>query len=170
MQRKRSWRVRSILNVCEQLANKSAEAVCFLFCFLILSEEGKQNTRSHRRAYHTGHVRTHGVHKQEVRRILLLTYGLRNASSHWHGRYTRRTDKWVDLLTLREEEVHKLSEEQTTCSTTAKCKDTEYKDTDSTEVEERISSSCCTNRDTEEDNNDIHQLVLCSFSKTVNNT
>ena len=96
----------------------------------ILSQECQQDTCSYCRTDNTCYVRTHCVHQEEVRRILLLTNGLRYASCHRHSRNTSRTNERVDLLTLREEEVHKLREEQTTCSTTAEREDTEHEDKD----------------------------------------
>ena len=76
-----------------------------------LAEEGQQNTCRHCRTYHTRYVRTHSVHKEEVRLVVLLTYALRYTGCHRHCRYTCRTDKWVNLVTLLSKQVHKLCKE-----------------------------------------------------------
>ena len=110
------------------------------------------------------------MHQQEVRRIVLATLVLRYACCHRHCRHTCRTDQRIDLLVgILDEQVHQLSQQNTTCRTASKRYDTHYKDTQSLPVDECICGCSCTNGDTQEDNNDVHQLVLNGLAQTLYN-
>ena len=52
------------------------------------------------RTDNTCYVRTHSVHQKEVGRIFLCTNRLGYTGCHRNGRYTCRTDQWVDLVRL----------------------------------------------------------------------
>ena len=66
----------------------------------------EEYARSHRRAYNSRDVRSHCVHKKEVRGVLALSDLLGNSRRHRHGGNARRTDKGV-YLSAREP-VHNL--------------------------------------------------------------
>ena len=76
----------------------------------VLTEEAQQHAGSHCRTDNTGHIRPHGVHEQVVFGIVLQTEILRDAGSHRHGRYTGITDKRINFLVFRQEQVEELDE------------------------------------------------------------
>ena len=76
-----------------------------------LHQESKQDTGSYRRTDYTGYIRAHSVHQQVVGWVVFQTYSLRDTSSIGHCRYTGITDKRIDFLFLRKNEVEDFHKE-----------------------------------------------------------
>ena len=61
---------------------------------------------------HTGNVRAHSVHEQEVGGVVLLANGVGNTGGHGHSGHTGRADEGVDLALGQP--AHDLTAQQTT--------------------------------------------------------
>ena len=105
------------------------------------------------------------MHEKEVGRIFLLTDLLGNTCCHRNGGNTCGTDERVDLV-LGSENVHQLCEQNAACGTETECNDTHDDDLDRIEIQEVGSNGGCTDRNTEEDGDDVHQFVLCGLAET----
>ena len=81
-----------------------------------LNQEAEQHTGGTSRTDDTSYVGAHGIHEQVVGGVGLLALVVRDAGGHGHGRHTGIADERVDLLALREEEVHELHEQHATGS------------------------------------------------------
>ena len=79
----------------------------------VLIQETQQDTCGDRAADDAGHVRTHGVHEQEVGAVVLLTFDQGDTRCIGYGRDTGVTDERVDLVVALEEEDEELHEEYT---------------------------------------------------------
>ena len=87
---------------------------------------------------------------------------------HRNGTNACTTDEGINLLF--QEEVHNLCHQDTTSTTNAKGNDADTKDGDGLEVEEGACCSSCTNGNTQHDDYDVIQLVLCCLAQTFNDT
>ena len=132
-----------------------------------LSEERKQNARGDRRTDHAGHVGTHGVHQQEVRGIGLLALGLRHAGGHRDGRNAGRTDQRIDLVVALREEVHHLGEQHAAGGSHREGDHAQHEDEQRPRIEERLGRSRSSHRETQEDDDNVHQFVLHRLRQTV---
>ena len=105
------------------------------------------------------------MHEKEVGRIVLLTLNLRYASRHRHGRYARRTDERVDGAAT--ELVHQLCGQQTAASRNAEGGKAANDDEDGLNTQEISGRGGRTNRNTQEDGDNVHQLVLRRLGETL---
>lgn len=101
-----------------------------------LGEEAEEDTRSYGRAYDASNVRSHRVHHQVVRPVILDALNLRYASRVRNGRDSRIADQRIDLVALLEEEVHHLDKEYSRAGRNDEGKCTEHKDLYRVEREE----------------------------------
>ena len=109
------------------------------------------------------------MHEKEVGRIFLLTDLLGNTCCHRNGGNTCGTDERVDLV-LGGNEVHQLCEQNAACRTETECDNTHDDDLDGVKIQEVGSNGGCTDGDTEEDGDDVHQFVLCGLAETFADT
>ena len=76
-----------------------------------LGKEAQKDTGSNSRTDYAGHVGTHSVHQQVVGWIVLQAEVVGDSARHRHGRNSGVTDKRVDFLRRREEEIEELHEQ-----------------------------------------------------------
>ncbi len=105
------------------------------------------------------------MHQQEVSGILTLPFHLGNTGSHRHSGYTRRTNKGIDFSTT--EFIHYLAHQDTTGSTKGKGENAQAHNFNGFEIEEGFRIGSGAHRNTKENNNDVHQLILGSLTQAV---
>ena len=105
------------------------------------------------------------MHEQEVGGVLRLADLLRNTRCHRNRRNTSRTDQWVDLAAR--EDAHQFAEQDTARSTTCKRTEAHCDNAQRFQVQEAGGVRSRTDGDTEEDGDNIHQLILRRFGKTI---
>lgn len=81
----------------------------------LLSEESKQNTGCNGRPDDSGDIRCHGMGKKVVARIRFKADNLLYSSGIRHGGYSGITDKRIDFLAFRKEDVHEFHKQYSAC-------------------------------------------------------
>ena len=109
------------------------------------------------------------MHEEEVLRVILGTFNLRNTGSHRHSGNACGTDKRVHRV-LRRALVHDLCEEQTAESGEAKGNHTHSDNHESLRLEEDVSRHRETHGRAEEDRHNVHEFVRRSLHEAFNDT
>ena len=105
-----------------------------------------------------GHVRAHGVHQQEVLRVVLGTFHLRHAGGHRHGGHAGRTDQRVHRV-LRAAPVHDLREEEAGSSRETEGDNAHGDNHEGLRLQEDVGRHREAHGSTEEDGHDVHEFV-----------
>lgn len=120
----------------------------------------QQRTSGEDRTYLAGDVRADGVHQQVVCRVGLLSHPLDGPRGHRKGGDPRRADHRVDTFVLRQEEIQQLR-----CEYAARRVEHEGDESHgdyhkSVQVDEFFARHRRGDRESEEDGDDVGELVL----------
>ena len=107
---------------------------------------------------HAGHVGAHGVHQQEVLRVILGTFHLRNTCGHRHGGHACRTDERVHGV-LRGAPVHDLREEEAGRGGETEGHNAHGDNHEGLRLQEDVGRHGETHGCSEENRHDVHELV-----------
>ena len=132
---------------------------------MYLSEEREEYTCADRRADNACDIGTHSVHEKEVGRIFFLTNLLRDTGCHRNGGNARRADEGIDFAAGKL--AHDLTADETTEGGEHEGAKSEEDDLEGIEREEVFRACRCTDGDTEEDGDDVDELVLRGLGKTL---
>ena len=127
-------------------------------------EEGQQDTCGDSRAYHTGHIGTHGVLEEVVGAVVLEAYVVGHTGGIGNGTDTRVTDKRVDFVAFLEEEVENLHEEDTAEGGDDKGEGTKAEDEHRTAGEERGGLGGGTDGDTDKE---VQMLTMALLATSL---
>ena len=133
-------------------------------------KECQQNTGCNCRANNTGHIGTHSMLEQVVSLVIFKSNTVRNAGSVGDSADTRVTDERVNLVTLFEEEVHELHEQDTEESGDDEGTGTEGEDKDRAASEECRCLCRSTDGDADEQSADVDDSVGSDIGETFRNT
>ena len=78
-----------------------------------LVEEGKEDTGSNSRTHNTGHIGTHGVLEEVVGAVVLEANIVRHTGGVGHSTDAGVADEGIDFVTVFQEEVENLHEQDT---------------------------------------------------------
>ena len=133
-------------------------------------EEGQQDTCGDSRAYHTGHIGTHGVLEEVVGAVVLEAYVVGHTGGIGNGTDTGVTDKRVDFVAFLEEEVENLHEEDTAEGGDDEGEGTKAEDEHRTTGEERGGLGGGTNGDTDKEGANVDDGVAGHLAETLGDT
>ena len=105
------------------------------------------------------------MHEQEVCRVGLLAFDLRNARGHWDCGNAGRADQRVDLAARQL--AHDLAEQQAADRGEHERDQAEDDDLDRLHGQELLRDRLTPDRQAEEDGDDIAQRVLCRVGQTI---
>ena len=126
-----------------------------------------QNAGGNGAADNARHIRTHGMHQQEILRIFLLAHLLGNTRRHRNGGNAGRTDQRVHLAVRGP--AHNLAQQNTACRAKAKCHNAHHNNLDCIPVQERFRIGRAAHRNAQKDRDDIHQLIAGRFVDALYN-
>ena len=136
-----------------------------LFFRECLAEDVDQNTSSNGRADNTGHVGAHGVHQQEVLRVLALAHLLGHTGGHRHSGNASGTDQRVDLAAGHG--VHHLAAQHTGCGAEGEGDQAQHDDEQGAGVQEGVCRGGAANRQSQENGDDVKIQILGKFPQSV---
>ena len=107
------------------------------------------------------------MHEQEVTGILALAFLLGDTRSHRNSGNTGRADERVDLLAFRQENVHELGKQDAAGRAAHEGDDAHGEDAERHRAEEGLGLRRSADGDAEENDDDVHELVLRGLGQTV---
>ena len=76
-----------------------------------LVEKTQQSSCGYGRTDDTRHVRSHGMHEQEVVSVVFQTQVVGDTGAHRYGAHSSISYQWVDLLALWQEHIHQFDKQ-----------------------------------------------------------
>ena len=105
------------------------------------------------------------MHEEEIVAVVFQTDIVGNTCAHGNGAYTCITDKRVDLLIFRKEEIHQFHKQHTTGTGDDESHGTKDENLDGVEGEELTGLCGASHGETEQDHHDVVECASGSLSQ-----